>query len=60
MYLDEVEAERDDRHDGAGVGPPAYLAVVGLLVLDEDGVAKGEGRQGAGTLGGFEAPLIYL
>ena len=41
-------------------GPPAYLAIVGLLVLGEDGVAKGEGRQGAGTLGGFEAPLMYL
>ena len=50
VHLDVVGAEGEDLHDNAGLGPPACLAVVCLLVLEEDDVAKGEGRQGAGAL----------
>ena len=49
MHLHLVRVEGENLHDLAGLVPPAGLAVVGLLVLDEDGVADREGREGAGA-----------
>ena len=49
LHLHLVGVKGEDLHDLAGLVPPASLAILGLLVLDLDGVINREGREGVGA-----------